>query len=110
MQFKGEALNWWVRQQNTPTNDDWDTMSETLLEYYLPINFEEARGNLYLARWAGWLKNAERSMEEYIARFRAKIISITPLDESPRDLIWLFWKELPAVMKGLLESPRAWTL
>ena len=36
--------------------------------------------------------------------FRKKgVLSIGPPDESQKDLIWLFWKELAAVIKGLLE-------
>ena len=43
------------------------------------------------------------SLQEYVARFKEEILSIAPPDESQKDLIWLFWKELPAVIKGLLE-------
>ena len=35
--------------------------------------------------------------------FKAKILTIAPSDESQGDLIWLFWKELPAIIKRLLD-------
>ena len=103
MQLKGEALNWWYRQHDTPANENWETMSAALLTHYQPQDTEEAQGNLYLFRWASWRRNTGESLQEYVARFKEEILSIAPPDESQKDLIWLFWKELPAVIKGLLE-------
>ena len=50
-----------------------------------------------------WRKNTGESIEAYVERFKAKILTIAPSDESQGDLIWLFWKELPAIIKRLLD-------
>ena len=38
---------------------------------------------------------------KYVAWFKTEILSLAHPNESQKDLIWLFCKELPYVMRGL---------
>ena len=40
-------------------------------------------------------------MEVYVERFKTEILNLAPFDESQRELIELFWRELPASIREL---------
>ena len=44
-------------------------------------------------------------MELYVERFKTEILNLAPPDESRRELIELFWRELPTSIRELYLSP-----
>ena len=104
MQLTGEALEWWIRKQTTPGHKSWIAMCHALRERYLTTP-EGKRRKKYLDNWVRWRRYDFETVEYYAGRFRTEILNLAPPDESQRELVELFWRELPASIRELYLGP-----